>query len=231
VKILTSIRQSAQEANIKIVAGDTKVVRQGEADRIFINTTGVGIFARESLKMRDVQTGDKIILSGPIGNHTIHLLSIREGLGFETRVLSDCAPLNGMIDTLFSDIEPFAIRSIRDVTRGGLGAVLHEYATALGKTMHVEKKNLPIQEETVMAADMLGVNPIHLANEGCLCLFVDPRHADSVLSCMKAHKYGRLAVVIGEVVEKTTARVQMMDSDNRLHHVEELEGAELPRLC
>lgn len=231
VKILTSVRESALEAKIKIVAGDTKVVRQGEADKIFINTTGVGVFARDSLKMRNVQTGDKIILSGPIGNHTIHLLSIREGLGFETRVLSDCAPLNGMIDSLFSEIDPLAIRSIRDVTRGGLGAVLHEYATALGKTMHVEKNSLPIQAETFMASDMLGVNPIHLANEGCLCLFVDPQHADRVLSCMKAHKYGRNAVVIGEVFDPTSAKVQMIDHEKRLHHIEELEGAELPRLC
>ncbi len=231
IRILKSIRTTAQEARVKIVAGDTKVVREGEVDKIFINTTGVGVFKRKSLRMRHVQIGDKIILSGQIGNHTIHLLSIREGLGFETRVLSDCAPLNGMIDMLLTEFDSGAIRSIRDVTRGGLGAVLHEYAHALGKTLRVEQSSLPLQAEMVMAADMLGVNPLHLANEGCLCLFVDPEHVETVISCLKRHKYGRDAIVIGEVFDSPSAKVQMVDYDNRFFEIEELEGAELPRLC
>jgi len=164
VQVVTSVRDCAREAGVKIVAGDTKVVRKGEADQIYLNTTGVGVVEREPLRMKHVRAGDKVILSGPIGNHTVHLLSIREGLGFEERVLSDCAPLNGMIADLLGATAADAVHSMRDVTRGGLSAVLHEYSAATGLTVRVREEDLPIQHETRMATDMLGINPIHAAN-------------------------------------------------------------------
>ncbi|MFI6448448.1 hydrogenase expression/formation protein HypE [Kitasatospora sp. NPDC050543] len=231
VQVLTSIRETAREAGVQIVCGDTKVVRKGEADQIYLNTAGVGTFERVPLRMANVRPGDKVILSGPIGNHTVHLLSIREGLGFEQRVLSDCAPLNGLLDTLLTESPEGGVRSVRDVTRGGLAAVLHEYAAAAGRTIRIEQDALPIQHETVMAMDMLGINPIHAANEGCVCLFVDPAAEQDVLAVLRSHKYGTDAVTIGEVTEEAEVSVLMRDTDGRDSVIEELQGSELPRLC
>ncbi|MFC8914687.1 hydrogenase expression/formation protein HypE [Streptomyces sp. NPDC057116] len=230
-RALTSVRETALEAGVKIVAGDTKIVGEGEADGIFLNTTGVGVFTRPPKRMSAVSAGDKIVLSGPIGNHTVHLLSVREGLGFETNVLSDCAPLNGMIDALRDAVPEDAVRSMRDVTRGGLNAVLHEYASAIGRTLRIEEEALPVTFETRMAADMLGINPINCANEGCLALFVDPRYADAVLETLRAHPYGQGAVIVGEVTDREAVAVEMTGRDGRVAEIEELQGAELPRLC
>ncbi|MFI7406751.1 hydrogenase expression/formation protein HypE [Streptomyces sp. NPDC049541] len=230
-RALESVRDTAREAGIKIVAGDTKVVGAGEADGIFLNTAGIGVFTSPPKRMKDVTVGDKILLSGPIGDHTIHLLSVREGLGFESNVLSDCAPLNGMIDAVRGAVPESAVRSMRDVTRGGLNAVLHEYASAVGRALRVEEEALPIGFETAMAADMLGINPINCANEGCLALFVAPEHADDVLRTLRAHPYGKGAVVIGEVTERPDPVVELTGKDGRVSEVEELQGAELPRLC
>ncbi|MFD3476646.1 MULTISPECIES: hydrogenase expression/formation protein HypE [unclassified Streptomyces] len=230
-RALESVRDTAREAGIKIVAGDTKVVGEGEADGIFLNTTGVGVFTSPPKRMKDVAVGDKILLSGPIGDHTIHLLSVREGLGFEKNVLSDCAPLNNMIDTVRGAVPESAVRSMRDVTRGGLNAVLHEYASALGHAVRVEEEALPISFETAMAADMLGINPINCANEGCLALFVAPEHADEVLRVLRSHPYGKDAVIVGEVTARPEPVVEMAGKDGRIQEIEELQGAELPRLC
>ncbi|MEV4504244.1 hydrogenase expression/formation protein HypE [Streptomyces klenkii] len=230
-RILESVRDTAAEAGVKIVAGDTKVVGAGEADKIFLNTTGVGVFHREPLRMTSVRPGDRIVLSGPIGNHTVHLLSVREGLGFESNVLSDCAPLNGMIDGLDGAIGRGAVHSMRDVTRGGLSAVLHEYSSAAGRVLTIEEEALPIEFATRMASDMLGINPINAANEGCLALFVAPDAVDEVLAALHAHPYGRGAVVIGEVTERAGKGVEMTDADGKTTTIEELQGAELPRLC
>ncbi|MBB5849925.1 hydrogenase expression/formation protein HypE [Amycolatopsis umgeniensis] len=230
-QVCTSIRETALEAGVQIVCGDTKVVRKGEVDQIYLNTAGIGVFERAPLRMRDVRPGDRVILSGPIGNHTVHLLSIREGLGFEQRVLSDCAPLNGLMDTLLTTVGEGTVHSVRDVTRGGLAAVLHEYARASGHAVRFEQERLPIQFETVMATDMLGINAIHAANEGCLCLFVDPAAEQDVLNVLRSHKYGAEATTIGEVTGDAEPLVLMRGADGRDSVVEELQGAELPRLC
>jgi hydrogenase expression/formation protein HypE len=231
VRVLTSVRETAKEAGVVIVAGDTKVVRKGEADQIYLNTTGVGVFRRPPLRMRDVRPGDKVILSGPIGNHTVHLLSIREGLGFEQRVLSDCAPLNGMLADVFQATGGEGVHSVRDVTRGGLNAVLNEYASSLGRTVLVDEPALPVQAETRMAMDMLGVSPLNAANEGCACLFVAPSAVDAVMEALRGHPYGAGAVVIGEITDEAVPRVQLQDADGRRETLAELAGAELPRLC
>ncbi|MFF5030854.1 hydrogenase expression/formation protein HypE [Nocardia salmonicida] len=230
-RVLTSIRETAREAGVQIVCGDTKVVRAGEADQLYLNTSGVGFFFREPLRMDSVRPGDSVILSGPIGNHTVHLLSIREGLGFEARVLSDCAPLNVMIDRVFEAVPDGAIRSMRDVTRGGLAAVLHEYAGRVGTAITIDEQTLPIQPETAMAADMLGINPLHCANEGCVAIFADPVAADDILAALHQHEYGRHAVVIGEVTGRDGAAVVLRDSGGRESTLQPLRGAELPRLC
>ena len=231
ISILESIRDTAIEANVKIVAGDTKVVNKGEIDKIFINTTGIGEFTREPIRPRDISIGDKISLSGYIGNHSIHLLSLRAGLGFEKRILSDCAPLNNMIDEVLNNAPKGSISSIRDVTRGGLCAVLHEFSNMINKTIIFEKEKLPIQHETMMASDMLGIDPIHLANEGCLCLFVKPKEEKNVLKALHNNKYGLNAVTIGYVTDKIGSKVIMKNKDGSENELQELIGAELPRLC
>lgn len=231
IRALTSIRDTAQEAGVRIVAGDTKVVRAGEADQIYLNTTGIGIMAGAALRMSDVRPGDRIVLSGPIGNHTVHLLSIREGLGFEGQVLSDCAPLNGLVGQVLSAVDQGAVRSMRDVTRGGLSAVLHEYAARLQSALRVDAAALPIQHETRMACDMLGIDPINTANEGCVCLFVAPDAVSDVLGALRAHRYGEHAAVVGEVLETGQAEVQLRDRSGHIALLEEMQGAELPRLC
>ena len=230
-RVLESVRDTAIEAGVSIVAGDTKVVRPGEADGLYLNTTGVGVLHRPPMRMSHVRPGDRIVLSGPIGNHTVHLLSIREGLGFETRVLSDCAPLNGMVNALFRAVDTATVRSMRDVTRGGLSGVLHEYAAALGHTLEIEEAALPIEFETRMAMDMLGINPIHAANEGCLCLFVAPDAADAVVRALRSHPYGTKAVTVGTVTGVPEPAVELVSADGRRARLEELRGAELPRLC
>lgn len=229
--ILRSIRSAAIKAEVKIVAGDTKVVGKGEADGIFINTTGIGIIKSEPLSMSAVKAGDKVIVSGFLGNHTVHLLSIREGLGFETKVLSDCAVLNGPIAEILSSVKEGAIRSIRDVTRGGLSAVLHEYASAIQKNITFEERLLPLQFETIMAAEMLGINPINLANEGCLCIFVSREEAETVISVLKSIPETSQASVIGTVTDSNDPKVMMISRSGQLVEIEESIGAELPRLC
>lgn len=231
LQIVSSVRDTANSAGVKIVAGDTKVVAKGEADQLFINTAGVGVLERTPMSCRNVKPGHKIILSGYIGNHSIHLLSIREGLGFERNVLSDCAPLNHLIDRVLKNIPDGKVVSMRDVTRGGLSAVLHEHARATNNTMLFNKAALPILPEASMAADMLGVDVINLANEGCLCLFVEADYADKVLSLLRGDPYGINASIIGEVGAGSQPEVHMIEPDGNLKNIEELYGAELPRLC
>jgi hydrogenase expression/formation protein HypE len=230
LQVLASIREAAIEAGVVVVAGDTKVVRSGEADQIYLNTAGVGTFERPPLRMHDVRPGDRIVLSAPIGDHTVHLLSIREGLGFERNVLSDCRPLNGLLDAAFAALGEGAIRSIRDVTRGGLAAVLHEYAST-GLALRVDEPALPVQYATAMAMDMLGINPIHAANEGCACIFVEPAAEEELLAALRSHRYGADAVVVGEVVDDAFSSVVIDHGDGRVSAIDELDGAELPRLC
>jgi hydrogenase expression/formation protein HypE len=229
--VLRSVRDAAREAGVVIVAGDTKVVRPGEADQIYLNTTGIGVFERPPLRMAHVAAGDSILLTGPIGNHTVHLLSVREGLGFERNVLSDCAPLNGLIAAVLRSPFGQAVHSIRDVTRGGLTAVLHEYARATGLTPHLVEEALPIERPVRMACDMLGINPMNTANEGCLCLFVEHSAADGVLDVLRGHPYGRQAAIVGTVVTADDCEVRVTRPDGRVDSIDELHGAELPRLC
>ncbi|MFD1547411.1 hydrogenase expression/formation protein HypE [Nonomuraea guangzhouensis] len=231
IRVLESVRETAREAGVRVVAGDTKVVRTGEADQIYLNTTGVGFLHRPSMRMTDVRPGDRVLLSGHIADHTVHLLSIREGLGFEERVPSDCAPLNGLVEAVLDAVPAGDVRSIRDVTRGGLSAVLHEYALRLAARIRIEETALPVRFETRMATEMLGIDPVNCANEGCLCLFVAPRSADAVLEILRSHKYGTAAAQIGEVAEPRGARVEIVRPDGRVAELEDLQGAELPRLC
>lgn len=232
IKIVKSIAKAAREANVKIVAGDTKVVNKGEVDKIFINTTGIGVFKeRKAFNYKNIAPNDKIILSGQLGNHSIHLLSVREGLGFEQKIESDCAPLNGLIAKVLDSIPQGSVKVMRDVTRGGLSAVLHEFVRHSGLTITYEDAKLPLLHETVMASDMLGINPINLANEGCVCFFVAPEYESQVLKALHGHKYGKNASCIGVVEDDATPQLISVKKDGSKQVIEELIGAVLPRLC
>lgn len=230
-RIIDSVREAAANAEVAIVAGDTKVVRGGEIDKIFINTTGIGELHHKSpLGMRHVKPGDAVIVTSWLGNHSIHILSLREGLGYEERIKSDCAALDGLVWNLLEE-HPHDVRCMRDVTRGGLGTVLNEVADGADATIAIDEQRLPIQRETAMAADMLGVNPLYLANEGCLCLFVDGDYAQEVLETVRLQPHGRAAEIVGTVRERGESAVAMRRDDGSETIVEVLYGAELPRLC
>ncbi|OGM60291.1 hydrogenase expression/formation protein HypE [Candidatus Woesebacteria bacterium RIFCSPLOWO2_01_FULL_37_19] len=232
-KILKSIHDTAKEANVQIVAGDTKVVRKGEGDKIFINTSGVGTFGnnRERLTIPLIQTGDDIIVTGNIGNHSIHILSLREGLGYESRVLSDCAPLNHMIDEVVERAGKGKVHLMRDLTRGGLGASLNEIAFGCKRNIEINLDQIPVQYETRMASDMLGVNPIYLANEGTLVIFCDPKSTSQILKTLKANKYGLNSQLVGKVSKNKESVVFGIDKEGEKTVIENLYGQELPRLC
>ncbi|GAA3367686.1 hydrogenase expression/formation protein HypE [Streptomyces sannanensis] len=230
-RILRSVRDAARVADVKIVAGDTKVVRRGEADGIFLNTTGVGMLERPfTLSSRTLQTGDQVIVTGFLGDHSIHILSMREGLGFERRVHSDCAVLSHVVADVL-DTCGDGVRCIRDITRGGLGTVVNEFAQASAITIELDASALPIRPETAMAADMLGVDVMYLANEGNLCLVVAAEQAEAALKALHAHPECAQAAVVGQVVTAEAGTVRMVDVDGRVSTVELLYGAQLPRLC
>ncbi|OQY48902.1 MAG: hydrogenase expression/formation protein HypE [Anaerolineaceae bacterium 4572_78] len=231
-QILDSVREAAQEAQVHIVAGDTKVVGLGEADKIFVNTTGIGYFkhGRTHISPRNIRKNDNIIVTGLLGNHSIHILSIREGLGFESRVLSDCAPLNGMIAQVLEDHAP-DIHFMRDLTRGGLGSVLSEVVALSGLGVEITMDKLPMQYEMKMAADMLGINPIYLANEGNISMFVSPKATNDILNKIRQHPYGKHASVVGHVTDDLIKRVIGLGDDGQITIIEPLYGRELPRLC
>lgn len=233
VKILTSIRQTALEADVKVVAGDTKVVRRGEADKIFINTAGVGFFSKHSpMHLAKIEENDSIIVTSTLGNHSVHLLSLREGLGFENKILSDCAPLNKLIDTMLSKFGK-DIHYAHDLTRGGLGAALNEIVYAIKKDINIVDSDIPIQNETKMATEMLGISPIYLANEGCLCIFCNPQITNTLLDLLKTLQYGRDASCIGSVTPGNglTSRVYLKTLRGTKTILQNLYGMELPRLC
>ena len=230
-KILDSVNKTALEANIKIVAGDTKVVKKGDIDKIAINTAGVGIFKQSHvLKLDNIKTNDDVIVSGYVGNHGIHILSMRAGLGFESNVLSDCAPLNTM---LFPIIEKFGdkIHFMRDLTRGGMGSIFNEIAQHINKKIIVEEANIPVQSETKMASEMLGINHLYLANEGNVCIFCDKSISNDVVAELHKCKYGQHASICGQVTNVNSGAVVMNTIDNHEKVIEFLVNQELPRLC
>jgi hydrogenase expression/formation protein HypE len=230
-RVLDSVREAAAEAQVQVVAGDTKVVRAGEIDKLFINTAGVGEVARElELGMTCVRPGDAVIVTSWLGNHSIHILSLREGLGFEQRILSDCASLDGLVWNVLEDYAE-QVHCMRDITRGGLGTVLNELADGAAVSIQIEERRLPIQRETAMAADMLGVNPLYLANEGNICMFVDGDAATDILELIRWQPHGRAAQIVGTVRERSGRAVTIVRADGTEAVVELLYGAELPRLC
>ena len=229
-KISSSISTAAKEARIRIVTADTKVVGKGACDKIFINTSGIGIVKKGiDFSGHNVCAGDKILLSGDIGDHGIAILSTREGIEFETSIKSDCAPLNLLVNDFLSYANH--IHAMRDPTRGGLGTILNEIAMQSGLGITIHEDCIPFKEEVRGLCELLGLDPLYLANEGKLVAFVHPDKAEDILSIMKKNPLGENACIIGEVLKESSKKVTMETQVGGSRFIDMLVGEDLPRIC
>ena len=229
-RIVRSIKAAAAEAEVNIITGDTKVVNQGQADKLFINTSGIGVISLGiDISGANAKAGDKIILSGTIGDHGIAIMSQREGLKFSTPVKSDCAPLNKLVAQMLESSP--RIHCLRDPTRGGLATTLNEFARQSNAGIMIEEDKIPIKEGVKAACELLGFDPIYVANEGKLVAIVEPDDADKILTQMKQNSYGRDAAIIGEISNDHPGRVIMRTKLGHSRIVDMLSGELLPRIC
>ncbi len=229
-RVIASIKKAAQEAGVKVVTGDTKVVNKGGADRLFINSAGVGVVpSGVDISGSNARVGDKVILSGSIGDHGIAVISQREGLQFSSSVTSDCAPLNKLVAAMLdSGVE---IRCLRDPTRGGLASTLNEFAESSRVGIRIEEASVPVHESVQAACELLGFDPLYVANEGKLVAVVAANGAEKVVEAMRRNKYGKEAAIIGEVVSEHPGRVVMKTRMGASRIVDMLVGEQLPRIC
>jgi hydrogenase expression/formation protein HypE len=230
-QILLSMRKAADQAGVSIVTGDTKVVPRGKADGIFINTSGIGVF-RHGLTISGVnaKVGDKILINGAIGDHGIAIMAMREGLDLDTDIASDCAPLNTLVSDLLEEAGE-AIHVLRDPTRGGVATTLKEIALQSQVTLTLMEEALPFKGPVKGVCAVLGLDPLYVANEGKLLVFVAPEAAERVLKRMRQHPLGNEAAIIGVVSAVGGGRVQMETLTGGIRAVEMLSGEQLPRIC
>ncbi len=229
-EIVQSMQQTAADAGVKIVTGDTKVVNRGAADGIFINTAGIGLVpGGVHISGSGARPGDRVILSGSMGDHGVSILASRESLQFSTTLISDCAPLNGLVDGMMQVSKK--IRCLRDPTRGGLSSTLNELARQSGVAIWVEEERIPVKEEVRGACELLGLDPLYLANEGKLVAIVAAEDAEGVLRQMKGHPLGKDAAIIGEVKAEPRERVLLRTIIGSTRILDMLVGEPLPRIC
>jgi hydrogenase expression/formation protein HypE len=229
-RVVNSVRKAAKEAGVEIVTGDTKVVPKSSADKLFINTAGVGIIAEGvNISGSNARAGDKVILSGTIGDHGIAVISQREGLSFSTKLKSDCAPLGGLVAEMLNASPN--IHCLRDPTRGGLATSLNELAKQSGVSIRIEEQKIPVREEVLAACEMLGFDPLYVANEGKLVAIVPSEDANKVLRATQKNYYGENAAIIGEVRAEKPGRVVMKTVLGASRIVDMLVGDLLPRIC
>lgn len=229
-KIVLSMREASVVARVDIVTGDTKVVNRGAADKIFINTSGVGI-VKEGVNISgsNAKVGDVVIINGPIGSHGIAVLSEREGLKFETDIKSDTAPLSSLVADMLKVNE--GIHVLRDPTRGGLSTTLNEIALSSKVDIEINESDISIHEEVRAACEILGYDPLYLANEGKLVAFIPSEIASDILKKMKKNKYGKESKIIGRVVKKSEGKVYLNTTIGGKRIVDMLTGEQLPRIC
>lgn len=228
--ILRTMREAADRAGVAIVTGDTKVVPRGKADRIFINTSGVGVLEHGlTISGAGARPGDKVLINGTIGDHGIAVLAAREGLELESDIKSDCAPLNGLVAELLGEGE--AVRVLRDPTRGGVATTLKEIALQSRVGITLREDSLPFNSAVRGVCAILGLDPLYVANEGKLLAVVAPEKADAVFDRMRSHPLGKDAAIIGEVTAEPAGRVRMETVVGGVRGVEMLAGEQLPRIC
>jgi hydrogenase expression/formation protein HypE len=229
-RVVDSLRRAATEAGVQVVTGDTKVVEKGCGDELFINTAGIGLVPNGvELSANRARPGDKVLLSGPIGEHGIAILEQREGLEFESTVESDSAPLHTLVAAMLDATR--AIRCMRDPTRGGLSSTLNEIAEQSRVGIRLEEAAIPVREEVKGACELLGLDPMYVANEGKLVAIVEPTVADALLQAMRRHPLAKDAHIIGTVVDDKRALVTMRTPFGTTRIVDMLAGDQLPRIC
>ena len=229
-KIVASMSAAAKEAGVKIVTGDTKVVGKGQADGIFINTAGIGeLIDGVNISAKNICAGMKILVSGFIGDHSTTILAERHGFELPPNIKSDCAPLNKLVAEILK-VEP-KIAMLRDVTRGGLAAVLNEIAAAANVEIIIEENKIPVREEVQGVCEILGFDILELANEGKIIAIVPADSAEKILAAIKNNPYGKNSEIIGEVTENLTARVGLKTKLGRVRIVDKPIGNLVPRIC
>jgi hydrogenase expression/formation protein HypE len=230
-RIVESMRDAAADAGVGVVTGDTKVVDRGKGDGVYINTTGLGLVADGvEISPRRARPGDQILINGRIAEHGIAIMSVREGLEFETRLETDSATLYPLVSALlerFSD----RIHVLRDPTRGGVASALNEIAGQAGVGVLLDEKAIPLSEEVRGACEILGFDPLYVANEGKCLAIVDPEVADEALDLWRSHPLGREAAIVGEVVEDPSGKVVLRSTIGGQRIVDMLSGEQLPRIC
>jgi hydrogenase expression/formation protein HypE len=229
-KIVASMRDACRAADVGLVAGDTKVVDRGKGDGIFITTTGIGLMPAEcSLSIRNARPGDVVLVSGTLGDHGITIMSVREGIEFETALESDTAPLHDLAQTMLRVCPE--IRCMRDPTRGGLASALNEMAVASHVGVRIREEAVPVRQEVYAACEMLGLDPIYVANEGKLMAVAPQGEAEMLLGAMRKHPLGQHAAIIGEVIENHPGVVVQRSIIGGERIISLLPGEQLPRIC
>lgn len=229
--ILLSMEVAAKKAGVQVVTGDTKVVNKGSVDKIFINTSGIGAIPMgHEFSPKHIRVGDKVLVSGTIGDHGMTILSTREGLALENPIQSDSAALNGLIAQML-EVAPMGIRVMRDPTRGGVATTLNEFAQSSMRRIRLEQSALPVKPEVESACEILGLDPLYVANEGKLIAIVSPEKAEKVLLAMQQHEFGTDAAIIGEVTEGDDGRVTLLTGLGAETIIDMLPGEQLPRIC
>lgn len=231
-RIVHSMAEEALSTGVKIITGDTKVVKKGQCDKIFINTAGIGLIERRFASISKgslIKPGDKVLVNGYLGDHEIAILSARENLMFENPVISDVSSLNHMIQGMLeAGVE---IRFMRDITRGGVATILAEIASALKHGVFIDEAQLPIREQVAGLCEIYGFNPLFLANEGKVLMIVAPESAELALSLMRRFDVGHAAQLIGSITEEHPGRVSMKSVTGGKRIIDKLAGEQLPRIC
>jgi len=231
IQIVQSIKKAADESGVLIITGDTKVVERGKGDKIFINTTGFGeMHPAANISVHNIKEGDKILVNGYIAQHGMAIMSEREGLQFESTIESDSTNLNFLVKDL---LDKFGnkIKLFRDPTRGGLGTVLHEIANDISKGVDLKEVNIPLEKQVAAACEMLGLDPMYVANEGVFLVVVDSSIENEVLELMKNHDKGKNTAVVGKITNKHPNKVVMESLIGGKRIVSPLVGEQLPRIC
>jgi hydrogenase expression/formation protein HypE len=229
-RIVSSMQKAAQLAGVQVVTGDTKVVEKGKADGCYINTAGIGVIEHQlNLGVAEAKPGDMILVSGPIGDHGITIMLARGELDIEADVVSDTAPLNGLVASLLAATP--GVRALRDATRGGVATILNEIAVAASVGVLVSEDDIPVRPEVRGASELLGIDPMYVACEGRLVAVVDRAHAETALAALRAHPLGQHAAIIGQVTAEPPGIVQLKTAFGGTRIVDLLVGDPLPRIC